>query len=382
MTDKKLHMRALGMEASYLAACALHGKIPDGAEQDLNELFRFCKFHSVTSIVAMALEEIWKTEPADVQSMNQWRQARDKVIRKNMLLNAERERILSYLESIGCWYMPLKGSLLQYDYPKFGMRQMGDNDILIDQEKSEMVYHFMLQSGYQCKLHNQGNHDEFTRAPVYNFEIHRSLFKPETSPVMAGYYRDIHSRSLRDTDNSFGWHLKNEDFYIYMSAHAYNHFRGCGIGLRHLMDVFVYTNKHPELSWEYIEQELSRIGALEFDRCCRYLSRVLFSVPDRSASPVAVMEEMLDSFFQSGTLGTQEQLLRKAIESQTAQGGKLGYFLRRLFPNRKMLGVMYPTVRKNGWMVPFIWIYRLLRSLIRRPGRVIREIGSFFKKYQ
>ena len=382
MTEKQLNMRKLGLEASYLAACALHGQTPTAPETDMDELYRFCKFHSVTSIVAMALEEVWKTEPADPETMKKWRQARDKVIRKNIMLNAERERILAFLESIGCWYMPLKGSLLQHDYPKFGMRQMGDNDILIDPAKNEEVYRFMMESGYQCQLHNQGNHDEFTRPPVYNFEIHRSLFKPETSPVMAGYYRDIHDRSIWDEGNQFGWHLSNDDFYLYLSAHAYNHFRGSGIGLRHLMDVYVYTSKHPELNWQYIEQELTKVGTLEFDRCCRYLGNLLFQAPDRAVQPVAVMEEMLDSFFQSGTLGTQEQLLRKAIQSQTAQGGKVRYFLRRMFPSRELLGVMYPSVRKHGWLVPFLWIYRLFRSLLRSPGRVLREIGSFFKKYQ
>jgi hypothetical protein len=382
-TEKQLKMRQVGMEASYLAACALADRVPIVEKSvDLEELYRFCKFHSITSVVAMALETVWKETPADPAVMQKWRQARDKSIRKNILLNAERERLLAHLESIGCWYMPLKGSLLQYDYPKFGMRQMGDNDILIDAEFSEAVYDFMVNGGYQCQLHNQGNHDEFIRQPVYNFEIHRSLFKPETSPVMAAYFRDIHSRSQRDEGNSYGWHLKPEDFYIYMSAHAYNHFRGSGIGLRHLMDVSVYLGKHKQLDWAYIDGELESVGALAFDKCCRYLSDLLFSKPERNVKPVVLMEEMLDSFFESGTLGTQEQLLRKAIEQKTAEKGKAHYFMQRMFPSRELLGVMYPSVRKRGWLVPFVWVYRLVRSVVRSPRRVCREIVSFFRKYQ
>ena len=380
ISDKQ---RQLGYESSYLAACALRDSAPVLREDvDLQELYKFCQFHSITACVAMALDKVWAQNPGDPAVMKQWREARDKAIRKNILLNAERERILKHLESIGCWYMPLKGSLMQYEYPKFGMRQMGDNDILIDAGFSEAVYEFMVAGGYQCHQHNQGNHDEFTRQPVYNFEIHRSLFKPETTPVMASYYGDIQSRTHRDAGNSFGRHLSPDDFYIYMAAHAYNHFRGSGIGLRHLMDVYVYTGNHPELNWTYIEGELEKLDALDFDRCCRYLGEFLFSKTERSQGPEGLMGQMLDAFFESGARGTLDRLLRRAIAQQTSKGGKIRYFLRRMFPGRELLGVMYPSVRKHGWLVPFVWIYRLVRSVLRSPRRVLREISSFFRKYK
>ena len=381
--DKQHTALLLGKQSAYLAACALHDVVPAVSEDmNLEALFRFCDFHSITAVVAMALEKAWQTQPADSTIMKKWREARDKAIRRNILMNAERERILEHLESIGCWYMPLKGSLLQYDYPKFGMRQMGDNDILIDPELSEQVYGFMLQSGYQCRHHNQGNHDEYSRMPVYNFEIHRALFKPETAPDMASYFRDIHGRSVRDEGNSFGWHLRDEDFYIYMAAHAYNHFRGSGIGIRHLMDVYVYTSRHTRLDWAYVERELESLGALEFDKCCRYLGNILFGQTAGYGQPVAEMEEMLTSFFESGRIGTQEQLLRKAMQKNTAQSSRIGYFFKRMFPDRTLLGVMYPSVRKRPWLIPFVWVYRLLRSLVLSPRRVFNEIASFFKRYQ
>ena len=382
-TERQLKYRQLGFRAVYLAACALNGQCPQGDwSQGLEELYRFCKFHSVTAIAAMALEQVWKTAPATEPEMKQWRQARDKAIRKNILLNAERQRILAFLESIGCWYMPLKGSLLQFDYPQFGMRQMGDNDILCDPAKTEEIYRFMLESGYSCELHNQGNHDEFIRQPVYNFEIHRTLFKPETAPELAAYYADIHERSRKDPDNAFGYHLSQEDFYIYLTAHAYRHFVVSGIGIRNLMDVYVYLGKHQqELDWTYLEQELTKLGAWDFERWCRRVSFQLFEnpalMPEISAADLA----MLDAFFASGTFGTEEQLLRKAMEYNARSGHSRGYFfLQRMFPSGEMLGIMYPVVRGRKWMVPFVWIYRLVISLVRKPGRVIRELKSIFRK--
>lgn len=382
MTEKQINMRKLGMDASYLSCCALHGQIPQRRSFDLNELYRFCKFHSITAIVTMALEEIWKTQPDEETAMKQWRQARDKAIRKNVLLNAERERILGFMESIGCWYMPLKGSLLQFDYPKFGMRQMGDNDILCDPEKTEEIYQFMMGSGYSCELHNQGNHDEFIRQPVYNFEIHRALFKPETAPELAAYYADIHSRSVKDDGNAYGYHMSREDFYIYLTAHAYRHFVVSGIGIRNLLDVYVFLGKYEEeLDWEYVQTELKKVDAADFESWCRRISKVLFGNPDSVPELSDADLDVLDAFFASGTFGTEAQLLRKAMEANTGKaGGRVMYFLRRLFPSQELLGVMYPVVKGRKWLVPFVWVYRLGKSVLRRPGRVLRELKSFFKK--
>lgn len=377
-TEKQLKMRDLGVEASYLAACSLHDTVPVLPEEpDWEALYRFCKFHSITSIAAMALEQVWKEHPADPEVMQKWRQARDKAIRKNMLLNAERERLLAYLESIGCWYMPLKGSLLQFDYPKFGMRQMSDNDILCDPAHSADIRGYMTENGYTCVQYMQGHHDEYNRKPVYNFEIHRSLFKKEEAPVLAAYYEDIRDRALTDGGKEYGHHLSVSDFYIYLIAHAYNHFLESGIGIRHLMDVYVFLGQHgTQLDWAYAETELRKLDAWEFSQLSRRLAQKLFARPVRMADSEPEELSALDAFFSSGSHGTEEQLLAKSYEKfrKNGNGSRAGYFLRRLFPPAELLGVMYPVVRKHKWMVPFVWIYRLIRSVINRPGRVLREM--------
>ena len=372
---QQLNYRKLGFEAVYLASCALNDVVPEwDSSEELDNLFRFCKFHSITAIVAMALDSYWKEHPAEPQVMKPWLQARDKAIRKNIMLNAERERILGFLESIGCRYLPLKGSLLQHDYPKFGMRQMSDNDILCDPEKLEQIHEFMLQSGYTCELYNQGNHDEYTRQPVYNFEIHRSLFKPETAPKLAAYYADILERAVKNPDKNYGYRMSRDDFYIYLIAHAHRHFVVSGIGIRNLMDVYVYLNRYgSQLNWAYIENELRELDAWEFERWCNRLSGLLMEIPSRNPAISRSDLEILDAFFASGTFGTEQQLFRNSMKSS---GSKVRHFLRRMFPSRELLGVMHPSVRKHGWLVPFVWIYRLVISLIKRPGRVFRELKN------
>lgn len=362
-----------GMDALYLAACALHGAAPEcDGDRDLEALLGFCKFHSVTALAAMALEPLWEAgDPA----AKPWRQARDMAIRKNLLLNTERQRLLAHMESIGCWYLPLKGSLLQHAYPKFGMRQMSDNDILLDPAFREVLRDHMTAEGYTVRDYGRENHDEYEKPPVYNMELHVSLFGPEY-PVLAGYYEDVRGRMVKDGDNGFGYHLTDEDFYIYITAHAWKHFTTGGTGIRHLVDTWVWVSGH-WLDWAYVTGELEKLGAAEFERQCRQLSRKLFIQPEK---PALTEEErrFLDKFLRSGAYGTTAQKVENRLE-QAGNRGKAGYLLDRLFMPPALLAVNYPVLNKRPWLYPFCLVARVIRVLLKAPGKLLRELKTLGK---
>ena len=72
--------------------------------------------------------------------------------------------------------MPLKGVILKELYPKIGMRQMSDNDILFDETYRKDVVRFMKNKGYHLKSGINAHCDEWVKEPVYNFEMHLNLF--------------------------------------------------------------------------------------------------------------------------------------------------------------------------------------------------------------
>lgn len=377
--------RKTGMTAVYLAGCALNDRCPElDVAVDLDDLFAFCKFHSITAIVAMALERYWKeVAPAEPEQMKQWKQAKDMAIRKNILLNAERDRILKFLESIDCWYMPLKGSLLQFDYPKFGMRQMSDNDILVDPAKQEQIHDFMCENQYTAAFYKKANHDEYMKKPVYYFEMHMNLFEKATDPVLAGYYEDVKRLLRKDPGNKFGFHLSDNDFYVYLIAHAYKHVTVSGIGLRHLLDVYVYLNKHGNsLDREYLRRELEQFGAYEFTSQCEELAQILFREPQKNVTLREDNEDLLDAFLQSGTYGTKKQLMEKSLANLGGDGKsggvllKLRYLFRRIFPPVELLAVMHPEIKVHKWKIPFVYAARLWKALTNKPKSVIRELKA------
>ena len=377
----------VAMDAVYLMSCALHGAVPDLERVgDLDALFHYCNNHSITAMVAMALESAWRiTPPEDVAASTPWKQAKEKAIRKNILLNAERERILSYLDSIGCWYMPLKGSFLQHDYPKFGMRQMSDNDILYDASFTQQVYEFMCGSGYTAKSFGKFNHDEYTKAPVYNFEMHRNLFSQLAGKAIFDYYLDAQRLFMKDVHNQCGYHLSHEDFYVYMIAHAYKHFYQGGTGIRSLVDVYVFVDKHGEnMDWDYAEGELEKLGVLDYDRQCRSIAQKLFG----QVSEVVLAEtenEFLSKFLDAGTYGNKQQMVENALdrmEKSGSSGGlvmKMRYFWDRLLPPLEFMAVLEPDLQEHPWKLPLAYIRRLFRAVFLKPMRVIREVTYLAK---
>lgn len=376
------HSWALGMEALYLAGCALRGRIPERkASCSLEELLEFCRFHTVTAIVAMGLEALWKESPPECGELrSQWTQARDQSIRKNLLFNTERQAILGHLESLHCWHMPLKGSVLQYDYPKFGMRQMTDNDILVDPSKRQEIHGFMMERGYTAGFYLQNEVDTYQKPPVYNFEIHMMLFSKAEGEGLERYYRDIRDRAVKDPDNGWGYHLTNEDFYVYMIAHAHKHFVGGGVGIRNLLDVQVFLQKHgQDMDWDYVNRELKKLEVLSFEQMCRTLCCKLLDGDPAKAELTEAEQQALACFFTSGTFGTAQMQYASQFRRLQKDGGritwgtKLKYILRRLVPTKEALRIDYPDIVEKPWKIPFILLWRPIRMLLH-PVKTIREL--------
>lgn len=77
-----------GYDMLYLSLCALNNVMPDKERvQNLNNdmLFELCQKHSLTSLVYYALAKV-------ITPDNRWLEANGKAIRKNMLLDLEREK--------------------------------------------------------------------------------------------------------------------------------------------------------------------------------------------------------------------------------------------------------------------------------------------------
>ena len=353
-------------------------------EENRKELFRMSAKHFIDALTGMTLKQ------AGVVLPKYWEERMVKAVRKVLLFDEERKKLCAWMDREHIWYLPLKGIVLKEYYPSIGMRQMSDNDILFDADAWERVEKHMCSEGYETESVGKGNHDVYQKPPVYNFEMHRSLYGRGNDERWVEYYSDIKSRLLSDQpEGSYGYHMSDEDFYIYITSHAYKHYSGSGTGIRTLLDFYAYLNaKEESLDFDYIQTECGKLGIMDFEKFNRRLCRKVFSsqqIYDRVSfeqSLSADEMEMLKYYLSSGVYGTFERMIENRIEKQKKTDGrgklsKLTYYWHRVFPGMELYE-NYPLLVKHRFLIPAYWFYRIVRMLFSRERRdyMLREVKT------
>ena len=359
----------------YLCSCSICNKTPEIDyldEIDFDLLYEVSEKHMLTSMIGQILQSICISSP-------KFDKAVAKAQRKTIILNNDFRNIVSEFESSKIWYMPLKGAVLKDLYPGFAMREMADIDVLFDASRADDVKHIMENLEFHVKSFGMKNDDDYLKPPVSNFEMHRQLFYDNEYKVLNKYYENVKDILLiKDSDNSFGYHLKAEDFYVYMIAHEYKHFISGGTGLRSLLDTYVFLKSY-NLDMSYVSSETCKIGIDDFERSNRYLAIKLFSNSELTEGE----RDMLDYILSSGTFGTFEH---KVDNSVNHSGRKLNYITRRIIgpvrkddPYGKQFRIRYATFFNHPILLPFLPIYRLYNSIKRNPKRLKREVEAVSK---
>lgn len=371
----------------YLMACALQGVSAREeilADADLKQLLIMARKHSVASMVCMALEKTAVFANADEAAKKQWLEVKNKAVRKNMLLDAERKVILHELEIQGIWYMPLKGSILKDWYPKPGMREMADNDILFDPAGRKQVREIFQNRGYKTVSFGKLNHDEYEKPPIYNFEMHVSLFHGMYKELTA-QYENVKERLLPVDGTAYQFAFTPEDFYVFALAHAHKHYSHSGTGVRTLADIYVMDRHLGDImDRDEVEQKLTQLGIAEYEQHSRVLAEKLFSAvrPLTEIELTGDEKEMLLYYCDATTYGTVGNSVNNRLHELQENSEditlwtKLKYCGVRLFPGREFCKLHYPFVYRHPWTMPFFWVWRIVDKGITHRRKVKQELKA------
>ena len=383
-----------GMDMIYLVVCALHDMTPEDdvmEAMDFEQVYRLAKSQTMAAVTFYGLE-LWEKAKTvlEAELYSKWKEAREKAVRKNMLFDIEREKLFSFMEEKGIWYMPLKGSVMKELYPQAGMRQMADNDILYDSSFCNEVQRYMVSEGYEAVSVGMGNHDVYKKKPVYNFELHRALYGETQEEDWVKYYENVKERLVLSEGTSFGYRFSDEDFYVYFTSHAHKHYAGYGTGIRTLLDFYVYLNTKPELDFSYIEKECEILGIAEFERFSRSLCKKMF---DGNCAALEVFfeknlsdeeKQLLIYYLTSGTYGTLQRGIANKIKKLQKKGygnSKLRYAWNRLFPGYDTYKYYAPSVRGKFLQSAAGWFRRIFIVAFTKKRRndIAKEIDVLKK---
>lgn len=294
---------------------------------------------------------------------------------KSMLIDerqrAELKRLTDAFDANGVHYMPVKGILMKELYPKSDMRIMGDADILIKVEQYDRIvpivealgYHFVVETDHELVWENPGLH----------LELHKRLI-PDYNRDFVDYYGDCWRLGKAVADHS-GWHaMSDEDHMIYLFTHFAKHYRTGGIGVRHMLDLYIYRNAKAHMDNQYLFNELKKLGLYDFYANIFKTLAVWFEGAEHSCKTQIIA----DHIFGSGAYGSSSQrMMANAIWDQGKTGKNARQIQRKkwiqiIFLPYSSMCIKYPVLKKAKVLLPIMWVARWVEILIKKPGRISR----------
>lgn len=352
-------------EEIYLAqliGCAIDQREPGKPKEnlDFDRLFQLAQKQQVASITAGAAAKLSEYMNPDILKL--WKLERDMALRRELLFDVERERVLDALEAKGIAYLLLKGIVMKQFYPEAGMRTMGDHDILYQKNWQEEVTAIMESLGYET-ISLEGNHDSFDKPPIFHFEMHRDLVAENQN--YGGYYENVWERLVKDTGTKCGYRMKWEDFYIFHMVHFHKHYRHGGCGIRHLADLYAILYRYEkELNWNYIQEQFRQLEITAFAEDMADMAKELIGNGRLSEG----YREYLVCFTSCGLYGTVQRVQMCFFENE-CKGSRLTYLKKQIFPTRKQMELGYPLVEKGILFLPVCYVYRIFKLCFSQKKR-------------
>lgn len=368
----------------YLLKCVLHQVKPDEAlikGADTVELCRLSRFHGVSVMTAAALMQTKAAQDGD--TMAELSEIYYRALRNELLLKKETDRVCEALSKAGVQHVRLKGSVLSRYYPKPFLREMKDVDLLSEPEKAPEVRELMESLGYRTEEFGVCHHDVYVKPPFYCMELHNELFS-ETNTLYHDYFVLIRDRLVPSENDPYEPTLSDDDFYLFILAHACKHLHNAGIGLRVLTDLYV-CGQRLSLNRAYLAPELKKLDLSRDERILSDLAKKLFSDPESAQLPSFTEEEenVLVFMLESGQNGSLEHRIANRTPQALYQGShkvlknKVLYIHERLF-KKPVNKTLHPFIYRHKAARPLLVFARLGDSLLHRRGKLKKEVRAVF----
>lgn len=340
---------------------------------DWGALLLVAKKHRITALVGAGMAEIMDCVPRDIKEKFQTE------IKKSILLDLnqeyEAERIFGAFDKKNLKHMLMKGYNVKKMYPEAYMRYMCDIDILIDNNDYEQYETVMAELGYEKK--QESNHEHiFVKKPMVNVELHKSIV-PSYNTDLYEYYGTGWKYAKKINDNE-RYNYSLEDQFVFLIVHLAKHYQSSGIGISHFIDIYVMMKKC-ELDQSYINIELCKLGLEKFYNNVLRLIEFWFS--DENAKSDELMQEMSEYVIASGAYGNFAN--RAATETMKGiekygneKAVKRAKLIEIAFPSCKALSENFPILKKCILLYPVCLVYRNVRALFFRRGKVKNYMES------
>lgn len=282
------------------------------------------------------------------------------------------KQLVAAFEKAGIKNQPMKGACLKFMYPSPEMREMGDLDILIAEDRMEEAGKIMGEFGYSLSQSIK-HHDIYFKKPFLIVELHRSMYDKTVDGNQYEYFKSFDKAILKE-GKQYTYDFNKEDFYVYMIAHMAKHFYVMGCGPRNLIDVYIYLEKYgKELDRDYINKELEKCGILEFTEHIEKLAYIWLEGKESSK----LYDDMFQYMLDSGIYGKDANGIWHKFADKKFNDKKITKFQLKkwyFFPPLSYMAEYYPWLENHHFLLPVAWFIRFCRGLFLKKGKKKREM--------
>lgn len=258
-------------------------------------------------------------------------------------------------------YAPLKGAILKNDYPQTYFRFMSDLDFYIKPEDRPTIRAAIEGISGKFKGTESGD-EQFIFWDTLGVEFHGRLLYRNTKTGIENYP----AWEFVDEEKN---QLSEEGYSLNLIGHAVHDLAGSGPGIRYILDLWTYRNRHkPQPDWDAVDEQLKKDTIYDAAHNLLNLSEFLFGNGEESP----LMIEMADYVLKGGLHGDY----KRGLASQAASGNALR---KQLFRNRTEFENRYPWLKRYPFLLPVAWVMRIAQSLKRHKkviGRWRKGMGN------
>lgn len=336
----------------HLLKCAISNEFPKipTADLDWEIIFNLSKKHKITSTLYFGIAKL----PPDIQKtlphMNNYISS----YQKNLVLDANRSYELERLQTVfsenNIDYILLKGSVIKHYYPDTSMRRMSDIDILFRGADFKIIDNIFENLGYRI-LHKDAKDTAYIN-PINNVAIE---MQPHLIDIgYSKWYQYLEGIWTKCDHNGHEYKMTLEDFYIYHIIHMAKHFKNGGIGLTHVIDVFIMTETFAQIDWNYVDTELNKLDLCKFNATIKFLVDYWFGTEKPKGLSKSQIELITTYILTGGAFGSRKQ---QEINSIVSRGDKALSFRKKIFPNiTTMLNYYGQFLDNHRYLLPFYWL--------------------------
>ena len=313
------------------------------------------------------------------------------------------------LNEQGIYPIVMKGIICRMLYGKYAdHRPSSDEDILVLPEDFHKTCEFFKSEGYDSNMNpDEVDLNNLQAISFFNnngghFEVHVNPIGKgnELSSLMDSYFHDVFKDSIEFEINGIKIEsMSHTNHFLFLIFHAFRHFMYSGFGVRQVIDMLLYEQKHEdEIDWKYIKSALKKTSSDSFfaDLVSIGNTYLGFNLPIHGK--VRCPEELLSDLMSNGIFGNDSNakimagtMTSMAVKNSEKDSNKSGAILKTIFPSRQYMLMYDSELNDKPWRLLIAWGKRWIRFVKRNQsngGNLAQEsmdIGnrriSLLKKY-